>query len=153
MGLAVATGKPLVGVSALDALAVHAAGASIAREVASIATWVDAWRGDVYAARYRDGREVEPPVVASPASLLDSLEGTDVVFVGDGAAAYRDLIGTRLGGGARFADPLVPLLAGRVGLLAGEAIRRGERPSPDAIRPLYVRRPDAELARADRTSQ
>ena len=48
-GLAFAAGKPLVGVSGFDALARIAdaeAGGT------SIATWVDAWRGEVYAALY-----------------------------------------------------------------------------------------------------
>jgi hypothetical protein len=31
--------------------------------------------------------------------------------------------------------------------LAAAALARGERPLPHAIRPLYVRRSDAELAR------
>ena len=51
-GLAFAAGKPLVGVSALDALA------RIALQDATgdrIATWVDAWRGEVRrAVRWRE---------------------------------------------------------------------------------------------------
>jgi len=44
-----------------------------------------------------------------------------------------------------------PLLAGVVAQLAHTVIMSGERPSADAIRPLYVRRMDAELARDARS--
>src|SRR5687768_15455561 len=62
-GLAFAAGKPLIGVSAFDALAqVVARGlTSSATGGSRIATWIDAWRGEVYAALYEDGQEVEPP--------------------------------------------------------------------------------------------
>ena len=139
-GMAMATGKPLVGVSALDALAAIAG-------TDDVATWVDAWRGEVYAAHYLNGRAIDSPIVAAPASLLIELRGNHPTFIGDGAATYGELIGKTLGGSARFADPVAPLLAGTIAALAAQLLRAGDRPSPDAIRPLYVRRPDAELAR------
>src|SRR5262245_26664703 len=61
-GLAFAMGKPLFGISAFDALA-HLAGARQDAARLAIATWVDAWRGEVYAARYDEGRQAEPPLV------------------------------------------------------------------------------------------
>jgi hypothetical protein len=45
--------------------------------------------------------------------------------------------------------PIAPPLAGAVAALAVGAFREGQRPLPHAIRPIYVRRSDAELA-ADR---
>jgi len=144
-GLALAMEKPLVGVSALDALAAMANGTSVA-------TWVDAWRGEVYGAYYRGGQPVDAPIVAPPALLLESIDGARTVFIGDGAAAYREIIMSTLGGRAQFSDPLVPLLASTIAQLAAPRLRAGDRPSPDAIRPLYVRRPDAEIARDARRS-
>jgi tRNA A37 threonylcarbamoyladenosine modification protein TsaB len=108
---------------------------------------VDAWRGEVYGALYEHGREVQPPTVARPETLLRGLAGRPTLFTGDGAVAHRGMIQTALGGSARFADPVAPRLAGAMAALAAEAFRAGQRPRPDAIRPLYVRRPDAELAR------
>jgi len=139
-GLAMATGKPLFGISALDALA---------RVVAAprVATWVDAWRGEVYAALYENGREVEPPTVEPPQAVLGRLIDRPPVFAGDGAEIYQSIIRATLGDRTRLHDPIVPLLAGAMGTLATEAWEAGRRPTPDAIRPLYVRRPDAELAR------
>jgi len=155
-GLAVAAGKPLVGVSAFEALAVygkHSAGSSGGPDsapysgVARAAVWIDAWRGEVYAALYEHGREVEPPCVAHPEELLRRLAGQPTMFIGDGAAANQDLIRTVFGRRADFAAPIAPLLAGRVATLAAAAAQAGHRPPPHALRPLYVRRSDAELSR------
>jgi tRNA threonylcarbamoyladenosine biosynthesis protein TsaB len=146
-GLAVATEKPLIGVSAFDALTIIASRAGSAERTRRTATWIDAWRGEVYAALYENGREVEAPTVSHPDVLLTRLGGQPTLFVGDAAATYHDLIETRLGHDARFADPVVPLLAGAIATLASDAARAGQRPPPHAIRPLYVRRTDAELAR------
>ena len=173
-GLAFGLGKPLIGISGLTALRAVASPAFLGSR---IATWVDAWRGDVYAALFEDGRQVGDPVVARPADLLDAMIGRDVgfvpreprdalslakggirdssaalmandiTFIGDGAETYRDLIASRLGHAARIADPVAPLLAGVIAVLATIEYTKGHRPPPHAIRPLYVRRPDAELAR------
>ena len=153
-GLAFGRGKPLIGVSGLTALRAVASPAFLGSR---IATWVDAWRGDVYAALFEDGREIGEPVVAKPSALLDDLarrEGApytlmanDITFIGDGAETYRDLILSRLGHAARLADPTVPLLAAVIAMLATIEYKNGHRPPPHAIRPMYVRRSDAELGR------
>jgi tRNA threonylcarbamoyladenosine biosynthesis protein TsaB len=153
-GLAFGRGKPLIGVSGLTALRAVASPAFLGSR---IATWVDAWRGDVYAALFEDGREIGEPVVAKPSALLDGLarrEGAaytlmanDITFIGDGAETYRDLIVSRLRHAARLADPTVPLLAAVIAMLATIEYKNGHRPPPHAIRPLYVRRSHAELGR------
>ena len=175
-GLAFATGKPLIGVSGLDALA-HLARRAVpagalsgdlggavpggpAGAAARIATWVNAWRGEVYAACHDAGRGVSTPTVDMPTALLAALQaGSEpdidpdpvpqmTLFTGDGAQTYHDLIVATLGAGAGFTDPLTPLLAGAIATLAAYSSRDGHAPSPHAIRPLYVRRPDVELARS-----
>lgn len=148
-GLAFALDKPLVGVSGFDALA-RAAGSP------RVATWVDAWRGEVYAAFYEDGLEVAAPIVMQPGPLLDDIQARPaeasfpVTFIGDGAGTYRDLIERALGERAAIAAPVSPLLAGVIAQMGSE-VSRTELPAPHAIRPLYVRRPDAELARAHKS--
>lgn len=140
-GLAFAAGKPLIGVSALDALA-HVAGEG------RVAAWIDAWRGEVYAALYENGREVEPASVEHPAALLDRAADhkgpRSTVYIGDGAASFTDAI--RAAGGL-VANPVAPLIAGAIATIAHQRALDGEHPAPDAVRPLYVRRTDAELAR------
>ena len=150
-GLAFAMGKPLVGVSGLDALARRAA--SLDTNV-FVATWVDAWRGEVYAALYGEGREIEPATVEHPATVLDRHRLRDrVLFIGDGAGTFELLISETLGDLAVMADPVSPLLAGTIAQMAHDAVLAGHRPSAEEIRPLYVRRTDAELARDARASR
>jgi tRNA threonylcarbamoyladenosine biosynthesis protein TsaB len=157
-GLAFARGKPLIGVSALDALA------AIVRSNfrnsmpdggrGLIATWINAWRGEVYAALYDNHHAIEGPTVELPDAILGRLlrsrlptPASPITFVGDGAAALAPLIQNSMGDRAVIADPHEPLLAGVVAQLATDAAANGVLPPPDAIRPLYVRRTDAELAR------
>ena len=156
-GLAFGTTKPLIGISALAALRAVASPAFLGPR---IATWIDAWRGDVYAALFEDGRQIGDVVVARPSDLLEELRArkgppdgdgsyaNDVLFIGDGADTYRDLIVSRLGHAARIADPATPPLAAVIAMLATIEYKSGHRPPPHAIRPMYVRRSDAELARA-----
>src|SRR5690606_6948699 len=109
-GLAFARGAPLIGVSALDALAAIG-GAQLAGPADRVATWVDAWRGEVYAALYGREGELEPPAVEPPGAILARLRGP-VLFIGDGAAAHADVIEEALGADATLAAPPAPLLAG-----------------------------------------
>jgi tRNA threonylcarbamoyladenosine biosynthesis protein TsaB len=148
-GLAFAAGKPLIGVSALDALAAidRVDPKSASHQTSLIATLVDAWRGEVYAALYEDGSQIKPPTVEDPAVWIQDLPRRPTRFLGDGAAKYREVIGRIMGENGHIADPPSPRLAGIIATLAFNAVRAGHRPPPHAIRPLYVRRPDAELAR------
>ena len=139
-GLAFAEGKPLIGVSGFDVLV------RVAETHERVATWVDAWRGEVFAALYENGREVAAPAVSLPEVLLESLRGRSTLFIGDGARAHADMIRRMLGEAARIAEPPAPPLAGTMAILAGELSVTGEH-APHAIRPLYIRRTDAELAR------
>jgi tRNA threonylcarbamoyladenosine biosynthesis protein TsaB len=150
-GLALAAGRPLVGVSVLDALA-HAAAAGADAGV-RVATWVDAWRGEVYAALYDGVREVEPASVELPDAILARLRGTPTRFIGDGAAVHRDAISRAMGAHAIWAAALEPPLAGVIGRLARADVEAGHRPGPADIQPIYVRRPDAELAREARVQR
>lgn len=143
-GLAFALGRPVIGVSGLDALAALARTPGVNR----VATWVDAWRGEVYGSEYGEDAAGSEPTVDQPASLLARMpRGEDWTFIGDGAVAYAAAI-TAASPGFRLADPATPLLAGAVGALALTRLAAGDPGAGSAIRPLYVRRPDAELARS-----
>ncbi len=146
-GLALALDRPLVGVSALDALA-----ATVEDEAAGwdVAAWIDAWRGEVYAASYRAGTVVDVARVGPPGDILATLAGRRVLFVGNGVAAHGETIETASAVDGRVAADLTPLLAPTVARLAMRALNAGGRLRPHAVRPTYVRRPDAELARTAR---
>lgn len=148
-GLAMTLNKPVIGVSALDALAEQARDA----DVHIIAPWMDAQRGDVFAALIDkdSAAAIETPAAANPALLLDTwrlhLANRRAVFIGDAVARDRALIeaATR-GAQLRTPDPLAPQIAN----LGRRAAARGEAGPPHALEPIYVRRPDAEIERERR---
>src|SRR5688572_12031796 len=148
-GLALANSKPLVGISALDAIheAVSPQPSALSPRD-EVAIWMDAGRGQVFSAVYKNGSVCEAALVDTPAEILArwAREATfPPTFAGDGALAYRDLI---LGAApsTRVVDP-VPALAPAVARLADIHVQQHGASSPDAIRPIYIRRSDVELAR------
>ena len=153
-GLALANGKSLVGVSALDALNAIVLSLSPGSEVS---IWMDAQRGQVFSATYINDVAQESAIVEKPADILSHWhrEGRrPSVFAGDGALMYRALI-CRAAPDAHIVEPLPPL-APAIARLAEVYIQAHGPTSPDAIRPVYIRRSDAELARdrnADRSDR
>jgi len=149
-GLAMARGAKVVAVSALDALA--RAGVNARRPIGA---WMDAQRGEVFAALYGpDGDDLLITATAMTPDLVLKMwaASTDigqVTFVGDGAVRYEDILSARTGGDAQILPP--PPLAGLIGQIA--ALTPGRAVLPHALAPLYIRRPDAELARARRQDQ
>lgn len=124
-GLAQALGKPIVGVSTLDALAASVEG----RAVAAL---IDARRERVYARLYRDGEGQDAPEalpVAEVTARIEAQLGADVVLVGSGAALL-DLPGART-------EPLAAPTP--------EALARLTRAADPAVppKPLYLREADA----------
>lgn len=148
-GLAVATGKPLVGVPTLDALARTL---PFARH--PVCPILDAKKGEVYASLYRTDRgEIErlwEYLALAPEELCRRLDGP-VIFLGDGVAAFRELLERELGPAALFAPPggRVPSAAA-VAELGLRALLAGQAADPAALTPLYIRPSEAELARARR---
>lgn len=148
-GLALATGRPLVGVPTLDALA-----RAFPFAQHPVCPILDAKKGEVYASLYRTDRgEVErlwDYLALPPGELCRRLPGS-VIFVGDGVAAFRELLERELGADALFAPPSrrVPS-AGAVAELGLRALRAGRAQDPAALTPLYIRPSEAELARARR---
>lgn len=148
-GFALAHCKPLAGISALDAtLDAVSSQLSALSSGDEVAVWMDAGRGQVFSARYRNGDVVEPALADTPAELLArwAEEGTHpALFAGDGALAYRDLI-RAAAPGAQIVEP-VPPLAPSIARLAERHLHQYGPSAPDAIRPIYIRRSDVELAR------
>jgi len=148
-GLAMATGRLIVPVSALDALA--AAGADGQMPVAA---WMDAQRGQVFAALYdaTATRAVAEPTSLSPVLTLDEwgrhLADGPIRFIGNGAVRYTAAIRDRIGAAVQILA--APPLAGVIGRLASRSPERALL--PHAVVPIYIRKADAELARAKQTA-
>jgi tRNA threonylcarbamoyladenosine biosynthesis protein TsaB len=160
-GLALANGKDVIGISALDALH-HAsvlrpqssALTAEAGDSSDVGVWMDAQRGEVFAALYRNGGLVDGPSVEKPSDVLGRWAAANgshpIAFVGEGVLVYTDLIRAAIP--AAVITTELPMLAPSVAILAEAQSRQQGSSPPDTIRPLYVRRPDAELAR-DRKAQ
>lgn len=157
-GLAFDTDKPLVGVSALDALAMIASEGA-ADSGLRTAAWIDAWRGEVYAALYDGVTPVEDVTVERPQDIFERWSrgstgsAAGYRFIGDGVASHVAAIGEALGDQAHIAATLTPALAGTIARRASAELASGHRPAADEVRPLYVRRPDAEIARDARATR
>src|SRR5262245_26916897 len=155
-GLALVHGRRVVAVSALEALG-HVAGKELAQG-SLVGAWMDAGRAEVFTALYRISAaspftsqrlvELEAAAVGGPAGVLERwaalLGSAPVVLAGAGALMYEELIRAHRVN-ARVVD--VGQLAGAIGLIAGSCAVAGETVDAAGVRPLYVRRPDAELDR------
>lgn len=131
-GLALASAKPCVGVSALQANAAGAAG--VAPHVVAL---MSAFRQEVYGQAFDAAAQpVGEPVVGRPEALLEDFPAA-AAFVGDAVTACRTLIESRYPG-ASF-PRRSPFLAAEVARLAWREAASGRAHPPDALRPLYLR--------------
>jgi tRNA threonylcarbamoyladenosine biosynthesis protein TsaB len=162
-GCAFAAGKPVVGVSALEAIALAAAGSYGIGTGRRLGVWMDAQRQEIFSALYDiagPGPDttlvtVEEPAVGPPAETAARwhrlLAGGWCPVAGDGARRYSQVLADIAGAPVPVMAP--PPLAATIALVAERRALAGEATLPHAIRPLYVRRPDAELARDRRRGQ
>jgi tRNA threonylcarbamoyladenosine biosynthesis protein TsaB len=144
-GISAATGKPVVGVSTLEALAHNYPYASDC-----ICPMIDARKGQVYCARYRfrDGvLSIELPVRSiTPMNAVKDLNEI-CIFIGDGALAYKNLIVEQLGELALFAHPCHHIIkASVVAHLSLPRFLNGDTEDVAALVPVYARKSDAETA-------
>ena len=142
-GLARALGKPVVGISTLEAYARH-----IMDLDGTLVPVLDARRGQVFTARFAHGDggpvRLTADAVVSPEQAF-RLEPGHTVFFGDALERYRSLLPagdqqnrvTYLSG--------EPFVAWDVAQLGAQALARGEGLRPEELRANYVRVSDAEV--------
>jgi tRNA threonylcarbamoyladenosine biosynthesis protein TsaB len=143
-GLAVASEKPVVGISSLETLAFQV---PYSRNL--ICPILDARKGEVYFSRYRfiDGhlKKQTEERVASPDKAIDDLNEF-CLFVGNGALLYKEMILEKMGDFASFAPMIHHTI--RASTLAHFSMKRFESNDTDSIEkisPHYIRKSDAEL--------
>ncbi|WP_041262772.1 tRNA (adenosine(37)-N6)-threonylcarbamoyltransferase complex dimerization subunit type 1 TsaB [Citrifermentans bemidjiense] len=147
-GLALATGKPVVGFSSLAMLAMNLPFSSH-----PVAPMYDARKGEVYAALYRCGslpETLRSDAVIGPKEFLSGIV-KPTIFVGDGAVRYRELIVSTLGELAIFPPwhaNLPRACAGAV--IAHEAALSGKFTPLALLNPTYLRASEAEIAKRRR---
>ena len=160
-GLAFVRGTPIVAVSALEALGQLAS--REARPGAYVAAWMDAHRREVFSALFRVTSsvlfepdrltEVDAPAVGDPGTTIARWRpevGDELIEVmGDGAVLFAEVIAREA---PEWRVAPAPMLAGAIGRIAAARARRGETIDAAGLRPLYIRRPDAEVARDRRVA-
>jgi tRNA threonylcarbamoyladenosine biosynthesis protein TsaB len=142
-GLAAATGKPVVGISSLAALAYP-----LSVQDDPVVPMIDARRGEVYWAVFQQGSvDVDAAgevSVCAPETVSRKLP-PDAVLIGSGAQLYRELFVERCPQ-IRFAgDPLHIIRASSVGLLALERLGRNDVDHLHRLIPEYIRKSDAQI--------
>jgi len=139
-GLALASGRPCVGVSTLDVVAAAAAGAS-----GTVAALLDAFRGEVFSGVYDGAGRLLGERSVGP--LADRLEGlpAGTAFAGDLDGRMTELIRARVPGALFPATEA--FRAAPLALMARRLAEEGATVPPSALRPLYLRGADIRLPR------
>jgi tRNA threonylcarbamoyladenosine biosynthesis protein TsaB len=147
--LAYSAGKPIVGVSSLEALAVTGLMLDPSPEIAC--PMVDARKGEVFSALFeRRGHlptRLVGDFVAQPVAFLDEIQrrGKECVFLGDGAEVYAGLIRQCMGPKARLLPRRTWAEQGReIARLGREKLLSGTADQLAALSPVYVRPPYAK---------
>ena len=143
-GFAAAQGKPIVGVSSLDALA-----RQVPFSPYLIYSLIDARRDEVYLSRYRykdeNLKKESKEKAVSPKDALDEIN-EPCIFVGSGAALYRKAIKEKLGRYALFAqDHGNTIRASTVARLSMDRFENNETDDVETFVPNYIRKSDAQV--------
>jgi len=143
-GLALATGKPLVGISALAALADQAP-----EGAAWVCPMIDARRSQIYWSLYhRQGSGLVRIVAEQVGAPLDVARHVDgpCLCIGNGAGAYEALLREHLPFGMLGAGPgLNAISPAAVARLAWQRLQQGAREDVHRFAPVYLRKSDAQL--------
>lgn len=143
-GFHLATAKPLLGIPTLDAISHR-----VKFSKHTVCPIIDARKGEVYAAIYTAGpsglRKSTADMVISPALLCDMIN-EPTLFLGNGLKTYGDYIERRLGRLAIFAPiSAQKSAAAEIAELALDRFCRGDPGDGLALKPIYIRKSEAEI--------
>ena len=143
-GLAFSLGKPVVGVSSLDALAWQCA-----QSAYLICPLLDARKKEVYTCRYRfNHNELKKAGTEKVASPVEAMRGIrePSIFVGNAVQLYREDISAELGELAHFAAwGQHTIRASSIAWLSMTRFYRQQTDDVAMLIPQYIRKPDAEV--------
>jgi tRNA threonylcarbamoyladenosine biosynthesis protein TsaB len=139
-GLALASGRPCIGLSTLDVLAASAAGASD-----TIVALVDAFRGEVYSGIYDAGGRLRGERTVGPLADVLARVPAGSAFVGDPALGLRAAIAEAVPGALFPEWPL--FLAAPLAVAALPLAAAGAAVPAAGLRPLYLRGADIRPSR------
>jgi tRNA threonylcarbamoyladenosine biosynthesis protein TsaB len=145
-GLASGTGKPVVGVSSLEALAHQAEGCA-----SRVCAMLDARRSEVYWCLYEQHHDHLSPItdeqVGPVNSLLDQVEGP-CVAIGNAALLHADHLLEKAGPAIQLAPAVChEIQPDTVAQLAWYRFQKGWADDPDGFVPVYLRKSDAQINR------
>jgi tRNA threonylcarbamoyladenosine biosynthesis protein TsaB len=142
-GLAQGWDVPVVGIPTLDGLAFNLLNCKDL-----VCPILDARKGEVYCALYKNRKRLTKYMVWEPGRLLKKIgsrvkgQGSRVIFLGDGVEVYGDLIKRRLGRKAVFAPKTRRLpSAASIAELGLKRLRRNKKSELLTLKPIYVRAP------------
>lgn len=145
-GLAYSTGKPVVAVSTLEALAYNAVINRASDENEIIAALIDARRDEFYTALYNI-RGNEMKVILKPQALrfnelLSKLPPSNVAFVGDGVPKFQQLIEANNydSGNLKFyTDSINFCSASSVAFVGEKLLKSGVTENITELEPVYIK--------------
>jgi tRNA threonylcarbamoyladenosine biosynthesis protein TsaB len=146
-GFSYATGKPIVTVPTLEALAWH-----FTYSRYPVCTMLDARKKEVYASLFRWEGEGFTALMDSAAMRVTGLlgngrfsSGEKIIFTGEGSLLYKKDIISMIGERALFASPEKtvpsPAIIASIGM---QKALMGDFSDPVSLVPLYIRRSEAE---------
>jgi len=149
-GIALAAGRPAVGVPTLEASALRAG-----RTESLVCPLLEAGRGELYGALYETGaagavcRTLVEPVVLKLEPLLEKVSSAagdrEFWFSGDPPDRVPGGEAVLRGAGGRVAPGSDRFIGHQVALLGLEALKSGAEGDPAGLEAVYVRPSDAEL--------
>jgi len=138
-GFAQVTDKPIIAIDTLELLAQNVVGFD-----GIVCPILDARRGQVYTAFFRNGERLSDDFAADIAEVTEKLRGEKVLFLGDGAPVLREKILTVLPE-AQFAPEYLNYQhAGFAAAIAAKKLSNGETCSAHNLLPNYLRDSQAE---------
>lgn len=136
-----AMGKEIIGISALSGLC---ANVSCCEDVL-ICPIMDARRGNVYNAIYKNGIEIKSDRLINLNDVLDEVSGQKTIFLGDGVIKHKETIERAMGDKAVFAPAHLNIQkASSIAYLANIRAEKGDFDNLYSVEPIYVRASQAE---------